>query len=138
MFNKNLRYYRLKNNMSKKELASIVDVTPMAISNYESGVRRPSMDIIKKLASALGVKVTDFLNNRNEKLVFAHEEFRKNSKMTKTEQEYIRESVEEYLNRFFTIVEILGGEVLTNAPECRKLKLTGDVEVDALEMRKYM
>ena len=30
MFNKNLKYYRLKKNMSKKELASLIGVTPMA------------------------------------------------------------------------------------------------------------
>lgn len=138
MFNKNLRYYRLKNNMTKKELASIVKVSPMAISHYESGDRRPSMDIIKELAKALNVKVTDFLRNRNDNLVFVHGEFRKNSKMTKNEQEYIRESVEEYLNRFFTVVEVLGGEILPDAPECHKLELTGDVEKDALYMRKYI
>ena len=138
MFNKNLRYYRLKNNMTKKELASIVKVSPMAISHYESGDRRPSMDIIKELAKALNVKVTDFLRNRNDNLVFVHGEFRKNSKMTKNEQEYIRESVEEYLNRFFTVVEVLGGEILPDAPECHKLELTGDVEKDALSMRKYI
>lgn len=138
MFNKNLRYYRLKNNMTKKELASIVKVSPMAISHYESGDRRPSMDIIKELAKALNVKVTDFLRNRNDNLVFVHGEFRKNSKMTKNEQEYIRESVEEYLNRFYTVVEVLGGEILPDAPECHKLELTGDVEKDALSMRKYI
>lgn len=40
MFSKNLKYYRLKKNMSKKELASLVQVTPMAISYYENGVFR--------------------------------------------------------------------------------------------------
>ena len=34
MFNKNLKYYRLKQNMSKKELASLVNVNPMAITHY--------------------------------------------------------------------------------------------------------
>ena len=44
MFNKNLKYYRLKKNMSKKELASLIGVTPMAITYYESGERKPNMD----------------------------------------------------------------------------------------------
>ena len=43
MFSKNLKYYRLKNNMSMKELASSIGVTPMTISYYESGERRPGM-----------------------------------------------------------------------------------------------
>ena len=79
MFSKNLKYYRLKKNMSKKELASLVKVTPMAISHYESGERRPGMDIIKALASALDVRVSDFLCNRNENLTFTHGEFRTDS-----------------------------------------------------------
>ena len=41
MFEKNLKYYRLKNKMTRKALAEAIGVTPMAISNYESGKRRP-------------------------------------------------------------------------------------------------
>lgn len=96
--------------MSKKELASLVEVTPMAISHYESGDRRPGMDVIKALASALDVRVSDFLRNRNENLVFTHGEFRKGSRLSVGQQEYVHESVEEYMNRFYTIVDILGGK----------------------------
>ena len=53
MFSKNLKYYRLMKSLSKKELANKVDVTPMAISNYESGIRKPEMDILKKIAEVL-------------------------------------------------------------------------------------
>ena len=45
MISKNIKYYRLMKFMSKKELADAVNVTPMAISNYESGKRIPEMDI---------------------------------------------------------------------------------------------
>ena len=55
MFHKNLKYYRLKKNMSKKELASLIGVTPMAVTYYESGERRPDMTTVKTLAKALGV-----------------------------------------------------------------------------------
>lgn len=138
MFNKNLRYYRLKKNMSKKELAAVVQVSPMAISYYESGERRPGMEIIKALAKALDVKVSDFLNNRNSNLTFVHGEFRKGSKLPVMQQEYIRESVEEYLNRFYSVVDILGGEVMPDAPECHKVMLSNDAEADAKAMRKYL
>ncbi len=138
MFNKNLKYYRLKKNMSMKELASLVGVSPMAISHYESGERRPGMDTIKALAKALDIKVTDFLNNRNKNLVFVHGEFRKGSKLSVKQQEYIRESVEEYMSRFYSVVDILGGEVLADAPLCHGLELTGNPEEDAYCMRKYL
>ena len=138
MFNKNLKYYRLKNNMSMKELASLAGVSPMAISHYESGERKPGMETIKALAQALGVKVTDFLSSRNENLVFVHGEFRKGSKLSGKQQEYIREAVEEYMNRFYSAVDVLGGEILPEPPVCHGLSLSGDPEQDALAMRKYL
>ena len=83
MFERNLKFYRLKKNMTKKELAQKVGVTPMAITNYESGKRRPDMSTITKLADVLGVYVSDFLAMRNSELKFSHHEFRKNISLTK-------------------------------------------------------
>lgn len=138
MFSKNLKYYRLKNSMSMKELAEQLHVSPMAISNYENGKRKPSMVILKQMAVVLGVRVSDFLAVRNEKLVFCHGEFRKNSTLSLTQQEFVKEFVEEYFNRYMTIVEILGGEVLPEAPPANVLQLTGDNEYDALLLRKHL
>ena len=138
MFSKNLKYYRLRKNMTKKQLASLAGVTPMSISHYENGERKPGMDVIRKLAKALDVRVSDFLSKRNENLTFIHGEFRKKSKLSESLQEYIRESVEEYMNRFFTIVDVLGGEVLPEAPACHGVNLSGDVEQDAKTLREYL
>lgn len=138
MFSKNLRYYRLKNSMTKKELAKKSDLTSMAITNYENGTRKPSMDTLKKLAAVLNVHVSDFLTVRNDKLVFTHGEFRKTSTLPAAKQDYVRESVEEYFSRFYTIVELLGGEVLPEAPDCHTLAMTGDVEADARAMRRHL
>lgn len=138
MFSKNLKYYRLKNAMSKKKLAEQVHVSPMAISNYENGKRKPNMELLKLMAMALGARVSDFLAVRNDKLVFCHGDFRKKSTLSDTQQEYIRESVEEYFNRYMTIVEILGGEVLPDAPPTSVLPLTGDFEGDAYLLRKHL
>lgn len=138
MFNKNLKYYRLKNNFTKTKLASMVGVSTMAITHYESGERRPDMPVIKLLAEALNVKVTDFLVSRNENLVFSHEEFRKNGKLNKSQQDYVRESVEEYFSRFFESVELLGGEVLPEAPRINTVDLSEDIEENALRLRRYL
>lgn len=138
MFNKNLRYYRLKNNLSMKELASKVGVTTMAISYYESGERKPNMETIKALAEALGIRVADFLGSRNTNLCFVHGEFRKGSKLSMRQQDFICESVEEYFSRFFTTVEILGGEVLPKAPASHGLKLSKSIEENGLAMRRYL
>jgi len=138
MFNKNLKYYRLKKSMTKKELAEKVNLSPMAISNYENGNRKPDMEQLNKLARVLNVNISDFLAVRNDKVEFHHGDFRKNSTLSNTQQEYIREAVEEYCNRFMTIIEILGGEVLPSSPATGILQLSGDSEKDALNLRKHL
>ena len=138
MFEKNLKFYRLKKGLSMKELADRSGLTSMAISNYENGKRMPDMDVLKRLAAELDVRVSDFLAVRNEKLVFQHGEFRKSSTMPQKEQDYIRESVEEHFSRFYTAVELLGGEVLPEVPECHQLVITGDAEADAQALRRSL
>lgn len=138
MFSKNLRYYRLKKSMNKKQLAIRCGLSPMAITNYENGKREPNMEILKKLADALDVRVTDFLAARNENLVFEHGEFRKKASLSKSKQEYVKESVEDYLGRLYTVEEILGGEVIPKAPECHAINMTGDIEKDANTLRKHL
>lgn len=138
MFGKNLKFYRLKNNMSMKELADLVQVSPMAISYYEKEDRKPNMDMIKALAKALHVRVTDFLANRDQNLVFCHEEFRKNSKLSRKQQEYVKEEVEEYFGRFYQTINILGGEVLPMALDRHILQLSDDAEVNAQKMRTHL
>ena len=138
MFSKNLKYYRLKARLTKRELASMVGVTPVAIGNYEKGTRKPSMEILKALAEKLQVGVADFLNSRNNKLTFSHGDFRKISTFSNADQEYVREYVEEYFSRFFTVVDILGDKVLPDIPLCKKLQVTNDFENDARVLRKHL
>ncbi|SDA63167.1 Zn-dependent peptidase ImmA, M78 family [Butyrivibrio sp. INlla18] len=138
MFEKNLKYYRLKKNMSMKDLADAVGVTSMAISNYESGKRQPEIEIINKMAEVLGIKVVDFLASRNSHLEIKHCEFRKHSTLTKTQQEFIRESVEEYFSRFFDALDCLCGDPLPTPPECYTLELSGSYQHDALNLREHL
>ena len=138
MFSKNLKFYRLRKQMSKKELAAKVHVSSMAITNYEKGDRKPSMKILQALADVLGVRISDFLAIRNENISFVHGEFRKNSALSVSQQEYVRECVEEYFSRFMVVVEILGGDVLPNAPACHAIPLTADAEKDAAALRAHL
>lgn len=45
--------YRKGLNLTQRELASAVGVTPNAIAQYESGARKPDIIMLKKLAIAL-------------------------------------------------------------------------------------
>ena len=138
MFSRNLKYYRLLKNMTQKELAGRIHVTPMTITNYEKGKRMPDMDMIQKLAHELGVRVTDFLISRNDQLVFSHGEFRKTSRLSASKQEYIREYIEEYFSRFFDAVDCNGGRVLPDPLKCHSKKLSNDVEENAIRLRKFL
>lgn len=45
--------YRIAQNMTQVQLALLVGVTPNAITQYESGARKPNIIMLKKLARAL-------------------------------------------------------------------------------------
>lgn len=75
----------------------------MAVSYYKNSERRMGMDVVRAPAKALDVGVAEFLSNRNEYLVLIDSEFGKGSRLPMNQQEYVRESVEEYMNRFYAV-----------------------------------
>ena len=61
MLGSNIKYYRLKNNLSLRELASKINVTPMALSNYENNKRRPNNLIINSIVKELQIELSNLL-----------------------------------------------------------------------------
>lgn len=55
-----IRYLRLKNNLTSKELSKILNISESSMSLYESGKRKPSINFIIKAADYFKV-TTDFL-----------------------------------------------------------------------------
>lgn len=51
-----LRRFREEKDLSQEELAALVDVSPSHISRMESDLKRPSLDMIFRLAVALSIK----------------------------------------------------------------------------------
>jgi repressor LexA len=60
-FCENLRYLRSYLNISQKEIANYLKLNPSSYSNYESGRREPSIDVL--------IKISDFLNVEIDKLL---------------------------------------------------------------------
>lgn len=58
-----IRNRRMELSITQTQLAKAAKLTPAAISQFESGSRKPSFDALSKLASALKV-TTDFLLGR--------------------------------------------------------------------------
>ncbi|WP_034631179.1 helix-turn-helix domain-containing protein [Desulfotruncus alcoholivorax] len=58
------RLTRLRGDMSQSELARRARIPQSAISEIEAGKRIPRTDTLQKLANALGVKITDLLEEK--------------------------------------------------------------------------
>ena len=62
-FKDRLRQLRKEKDLSQDELAARLDVTKMAVSGYERGVRVPRFDMIDQLADILDVDVNYRMGN---------------------------------------------------------------------------
>lgn len=51
-----LRRFRQEKNLSQEELAARIDISPSYISRMESNVKKPSLEMVFRLADALDVK----------------------------------------------------------------------------------
>ena len=60
-FKDTLRYLRLRDNLSQKELAAKIDVTAAAISNYEKGLRVPDPQAMTKIAEVFGISLDELM-----------------------------------------------------------------------------
>ena len=62
-----LRTIRKNNKLTLKQLGELVGLSEQAIGQYERGDRNPSIDILNKIAAALGVTVNDLLEESESK-----------------------------------------------------------------------
>lgn len=138
MVGKNIKYYRLLNKMTLSALAKQLNVTSMAISNYENGLRNPDINTLRKIAEVFDIEIAKLVAPQNDTLIYNHGAFRKNSNLQVSTQDLIRTSVEKYYNRFFTVVDTLGSSVLPDAPLCNQVELSGDAEANATAMRQWL
>lgn len=61
-----IKELRIKLGMNQTDLAIAAGLTPAAISQFESGIRRPSFHTLKKLSDALKV-TTDYILGKQER-----------------------------------------------------------------------
>lgn len=55
--NEKLRYFRERENLSRKELAKITNISESSIEKYELGIRKPKIASLELLAHALNTEV---------------------------------------------------------------------------------
>ena len=66
-FSKNLKYYRIKENLRQEDLAEKVDLTDKYISDLERAKFSPSLETIEKIAIVLNIEA-DLLIKENDNL----------------------------------------------------------------------
>lgn len=65
MFKDRLKELRYKKELSQRELASILNMSPSTIAMYETGQREPDAETLKKIADFFGVTI-DYLLGRTD------------------------------------------------------------------------
>ena len=63
---KNVKFFRLKLNLSQEELAHEADSNRTYISDVERGTRNPSIKVVERIAKTLKVSMGDLLDMTNE------------------------------------------------------------------------
>lgn len=61
-FPERLKHYRQKRDLSQRQLAAMLGVSPSIIALYERGERQPSFQALCTLGDFFGVKITDLVN----------------------------------------------------------------------------
>ena len=65
-FGEKLKLYRERKNMTQKEVAEYLELEPAAISKYESGMREPNIESLKKLSEIFEVSLDELLKDEEE------------------------------------------------------------------------
>lgn len=65
-FIENMKFYRKQKGFSQAQLAEACDVSNGTIGNIESGVTKPSFDLIIQIAEKLGIKPESLFFNSEE------------------------------------------------------------------------
>jgi transcriptional regulator with XRE-family HTH domain len=109
-----LKTFRLANRMTLKQLAAKAGCTDAYLSQLERGHANPSIMILKKIASALQVKVVDFFleSGREENEVVLKESERVNINFKRGDakiQMLVRNIRNKRMQPFYTTIEPGGG-----------------------------
>ena len=64
--NKKIKQLRIEKGFTQKQVADAIGIVPTAITNYESGIREPSLDTLKKLCILFGVSADYLLGLEDE------------------------------------------------------------------------
>lgn len=128
-FPQNLKEVRKKKGLTQKELAALLNVSQNAIFNWENGKREPSLEMIERISTALGIQVAQLLGY-SENIYALYKAYSESDKMPTK----IVETKDEML--------VIGGTLISESnllKEYRMLNHTGKKEaIDRISELKYV
>ena len=62
-----IKELRKHKGLSQEKLAELMSISPKYLSNIERGKENPTLDMFMKLASALGIEISEIFNYSREK-----------------------------------------------------------------------
>lgn len=65
-----MKSLRERSNLSRKQIADQIGVSLSTYTNYEGGYRKPSIDLLPKIATALHVSIDDLLDYEPNKIAY--------------------------------------------------------------------
>jgi Zn-dependent peptidase ImmA (M78 family) len=136
MIGERIKIARRRAGLSLRELAEKVGVSAQAISKYERGLDVPSSAVLIKLVNGLGVSIEYLL--RPVSVSLSQPNYRcASSKLKAKEKEKVQAQVQDWLERYLLIEELVSAQREFHFPEIpRQVPHPEDVENIALALRE--
>lgn len=135
-FGARLKAARKMAGMSQQQLSDATEnlITKQAVSKYEKGKMLPASDILIAISKALGVKSGYFYRKSQVKLTSL--EFRKKSKLSKSDEDRVKYQILDFLERYIEIENIMNQRTkFINPLKNVTIKNQEDVEKAAMKLR---
>ena len=85
-FIQKLRFFRKRARLTQAKLAELCDVSTGTIGNIETGLTKPSFDLIIQMAISIGVTPSEFFSTDSD-------DFRSKDSLTNTQYEIVRDTM---------------------------------------------
>jgi Zn-dependent peptidase ImmA (M78 family)/DNA-binding XRE family transcriptional regulator len=121
-------------DLSLRDLAEAANISAMAISKYERNLDVPGSAVLIRLAKALNVKIEYFF--RPTAVTLTAPTFRKRQSLSAAQQARILEQVQDWLERYLDIENLLDIHPDCNLPLAQHVEAMDKIEEIALEVRE--
>ena len=116
---KNIRYFRSQKGVSQQWLADAIGVSKMSISYFERDKRRPDIETVKRICSALNVSLGKFMAF-SDSITLSDGSFQKSDELSAAQKNSILAQIA--IQRSDTVMRVLVQMWIAASTHCRKIK----------------